>query len=203
MKVIGLTGNIGCGKSAVAGMLRRLGAECVDADVLVHKLLGPGTTVTAAVARRFGEDILKEDGSVNRQALARIVFADPRALEDLERLTHPAVLAETDRRIEASTAPVFVVEAIKLIESGMHLRCDQVWVVTCTEEQQIDRLVKSRHMLRADAIQRIRAQSPAAEKLAFADVVIDNSGGLDDTLRQVRAAWEKLMAGSDSPTSAP
>jgi dephospho-CoA kinase len=200
VKVIGLTGNIGCGKTAVAGMLRRLGAEFVDADLLVHELLGPDTAVTAAVARRFGEAILKEDRSVNRQALARVVFADPKALRDLERLTHPAVTREVDRRIAEARAPVMVVEAIKLLESDLYLRCDQVWVVTCAEEQQVERLITSRGMLREDALQRIRAQPPAAEKLARADVVIDNSGGLDETLRQVQAAWQALLAeGEASP----
>lgn len=192
MKVIGLTGNIGCGKSAVAGMLRRLGAEFVDADLVVHELLGAGTAVTGAVAHRFGAGILKEDRSVDRQALARIVFADPRALRDLEKITHPAVRREIDARLARSRSDVLVIEAIKLLEGGLYLRCDEVWVVTCDEEQQIERLVGSRHMLRGDVLRRIRAQPPQAEKVARADVVIDNSGTLDETWRQVKSAWDRL-----------
>ncbi|MCL5111189.1 MAG: dephospho-CoA kinase [Chloroflexi bacterium] len=193
MKVIGLTGNIGCGKSAVAAMLRRLGAECVDADLLVHELLAPGTLTTRRVVRRFGREILKPDGGVDRQALARIVFANPKRLLSLERIIHPAVIAEVDRRLQASTAPVFVVEAIKLLESDLSIRCDQAWVVTCAAEQQVARLVGPRGMSREDALQRIRAQPAQAEKAARANVVIDNSGALEDTWRQVEAAWDRLL----------
>jgi dephospho-CoA kinase len=193
LKVIGLTGNIGCGKSAVAAMLRRLGAECVDADLLVHELLGPGTVTTKKVARRFGREILKPDGGVDRQALARLVFANPQRLLSLERIVHPAVIAEVDRRLQASKARVFVVEAIKVMESDLSLRCDQYWVVTCGEEQQVSRLVGQRGMLRQDALQRIQAQPAQAEKVARADVVIDNSGSLEDTWRQVEAAWQRLQ----------
>lgn len=194
MRVIGLTGNIGCGKSAVAGMLRRLGADFVDADTIVHELLAAGTPVTAQVVRRFGEAVLKPDGAVDRPALARIVFADPRALRDLERITHPAVRKVIDHRLATSTAPVVVIEAIKLLESGLHLLCDQVWVVTCPEETQVERLVASRGMLREDALRRIRAQPPQAEKVARADVVIDNGGDLEQTWQQVKAAWERLTS---------
>ncbi|MDA8216307.1 MAG: dephospho-CoA kinase [Dehalococcoidales bacterium] len=191
-KVIGLTGNIGCGKTAVAAMLRRLGAEFVDADVVVHGLLGPGGPLPKLVAQKFGHEVIGADGGVDRQALARIVFADPRALGKLERLVHPAVRREVDERIARSRAPVLVVEAIKLIESGMYRRYDQIWVVTCTREQQIERLVRERHMLREEAVQRINAQPPPEEKLPFADVIVDNSGSLDDTWRQVKAAWDRL-----------
>jgi len=201
MKIIGLTGNIGCGKTAVAGMLRRLGADFVDADLLVHELLGPGTPVTAAVLRRFGEGIRKPDGGVDRQALARIVFADPKALRALEDIVHPAVLRETEARIRRSTAPVLVLEAIKLIESGMYLRCDEVWVVTCDAEQQIQRLVSQRGMLREEALQRIQAQPPPEAKVPYARVVIDNSGTLEQTWRQVKAAWDRLVG--EGPGSGP
>ncbi|MHB1007600.1 MAG: dephospho-CoA kinase [Chloroflexota bacterium] len=192
MKVIGLTGNIGCGKSAVAAMLRRLGADYVDADLVVHALLGPGTAVTAAVARRFGKGILKPDGAVDRRALAAIVFADTRALRDLERITHPAVRAEVVAFLAASRAPVAVIEAIKLLESELRLRCDEIWVVTCNEGVQIDRLVASRNMLREEAHRRIAAQSPQAEKVAQANVVIANDGSLEETWRQVKTAWDRL-----------
>lgn len=192
MKVIGLTGNIGCGKSAVAAMLRRLGADFVDADLVVHELLGPATAVTARVARRFGDAILRADGGVDRPALAGIVFSDPRALRDLERITHPAVRREVDRRLAASRAEVMVIEAIKLLEGELYLRCDEVWVVTCPEERQIERLIDSRGMLRDDAVRRIQSQPPQSEKVARADVVIDNGGSLEETWRQVRREWERF-----------
>ncbi len=196
MKVIGLTGNIGCGKTAVAAMLRRLGAEFIDADGVVHELLRPGTPTTAAVARRFGRHILKPDGSVDRRALASVVFADPKALRALERIIHPFVLREIDERVARTQADVVVIEAIKLLESGLHLRCDQVWVVTCREEQQVERLIASRGMLREEALQRIHAQPPQATKVARADVVIDNGGTLEETWRQVKAAWSALTEAS-------
>ncbi|MHB1133595.1 MAG: dephospho-CoA kinase [Chloroflexota bacterium] len=192
MRVIGLTGNIGCGKTAVADMLRRLGADYVDADALVHELLRAGTAVTAQVARRFGQGVLQADGGVDRQALARVVFADARALRALEKLVHPAVIEAVDERLRQSTAEVFVVEAIKLLESELSLRCDEVWVVICDEEQQLWRLITWRKMLRDDALRRIGAQAPQSEKAAKADVVIDNSGDLEATWRQVEAAWRRL-----------
>ncbi len=199
MKIVGLTGNIGCGKTAVAGMLRRLGAEFIDADKVAHEQLRPATPATAAVARRFGRQILKADGSVDRQALANVVFADAKALRALERIVHPFVLREIDERVARAQAAVVVIEAIKLLESGLHLRCDQVWVVTCHEEQQVERLITSRGMLREEALQRIRAQPPQAEKAARADVVIDNGGTLEETWRQVKAAWSALKEEGAAP----
>lgn len=194
MRVIGLTGNIGCGKTAVADMLRRLGAGYVDADAVVHELLGPGTAVSAQVARRFGQGILKPDGAVDRQALAAIVFGNARALGALERIVHPAVTAAVDARLRAATTSVFVVEAIKLLESDLLLRCDEVWVVTCDAAQQLSRLIAWRKMRPEEARQRIQAQPPQAEKVARADVVIDNSGDLEATWRQVETAWQRLLA---------
>ncbi len=189
--ILGLTGNIGCGKSAVAAMLRRLGADFVDADLVVHGLLAAGTPTTAAIAARFGEQVIADDGAVDRRALAAIVFADTKALTDLEKLTHPAVRREIEQRIATATAPM-VIEAIKLLESGLYILCDEVWVVKCDESVQLKRLIQDRGMLRADALQRIRAQSPQKAKIARADVVIDNSGSLDETWQQVEQAWRRF-----------
>jgi len=190
--IIGLTGNIATGKSTVLRMLKRLGARAIDADALAHALMEKGTPVWQAVVREFGQGILSSDGSINRQKLGSTVFADEAALRRLEALVHPAVIVRTQELIEGSQEPVVVVEAIKLIESGMDKTCDVLWVVTCSKEQQLARLVKQRGLTEEEARQRIEAQPPQEAKLALADVVIDNSGGLDETWRQVEREWERI-----------
>ena len=200
--IIGLTGNIATGKSVVSGMLKRLGARTIDADALVHQLMGKGTPVWQAVVQEFGpstssgrgQDILCHDGSINRKTLGGIVFADEAALRRLEAIVHPAVMTRTEELIRGSQEPVVVVEAIKLIEADMHRTCDAVWVVTCRKEQQLARLVKQRDLTEEEALQRIEAQPPQEAKLALADVVIDNSGSLDETWRQVERKWNKIVA---------
>ncbi len=184
--IIGLTGNIATGKSVVSEMLERLGAEAIDADALVHELMEKGTPVWQAVVREFGQDIQGTEGSINRKKLGSIVFANEAALRRLEALVHPAVIARTEELIESSPKPVVVIEAIKLIEAGMDRTCDALWVVTCNREQQLARLVEQRGLTEEEARQRIEAQPPQEAKLALADVVIDNSGSLDETWRQVR-----------------
>ena len=190
--IIGLTGNIATGKSAVSEMLDRLGAEAIDADALVHQLMERDTPVWQAVVREFSESILCSDGSINRKKLAGIVFADEAALRRLEALVHPAVIARTAELIQSSQEPVVVVEAIKLIEAGMDKTCDALWVVTCSKEQQLARLVEQRGLTEEEARQRIEAQPPQEAKLALADVVIDNSGSLDETWQQVKREWGRI-----------
>lgn len=202
--IIGLTGNIATGKSVVSEMLERLGARALDADVLVHELMEKGTPVWQAVVQEFGpsaalrrgsghgQGILCSDGSINRKKLGSIVFADEAALRCLEAIVHPAVIARTEELIESSQESVIVVEAIKLIEAGMDKACDALWVVTCSKEQQLARLVKQRGLTEGEAQQRIEAQPPQEAKLALADVVIENSGSLDETWRQVKREWDKI-----------
>ena len=190
--IIGLTGNIATGKSAVSGMLERLGAKAIDADALVHELMGKGTPVWQAVVQEFGQGILDHDGTINRKKLGSIVFGDEDALHRLETIVHPAVIARTEELIETSQEPMVVVEAIKLIEAGMDQTCDALWVTTCSKEQQLTRLVEQPGLTEEEARQRIEAQPPQETKLALADVVIDNSGGLDETWRQVKREWDKI-----------
>ena len=191
--LIGLTGNIGCGKSTVAAMLAELGAEVIDADQLVHKLMEPGTAGWRSIVQRFGQGILRPDGTIDRARLGDIVFRDRVALADLEAITHPAARKLAEDRIAMSRRPVVVLEAIKLIEAGWNRRVDSVWVVTCRREQQVERLRRSRGMNAAEAELRVDAQSPTAEKLKNADLVIDNSGLLEQTRRQVEAAWSRIV----------
>ena len=190
--LIGLTGNIACGKSTVLQELARLGAAVLDADAVVHQLLKqPGPTRTAVV-KAFGSNILGPDGAIDRKILGQIVFQDPTALSRLESIVHPAVLDFTWTWLEQVATEVAVIDAIKLIEAGMAERCDEVWVVTCPQEEQIHRLMENRGLSREEALQRIRAQPPQEEKVARADVVIDNRGRLEETQTQVLRSWNRL-----------
>lgn len=192
MYVIGLTGNIACGKSAVRRMLERLGAEGIDADQLAHRTMEPGTKVWQEVVAAFGKGILTPEGQIDRKRLGAIVFADPEALRRLERIVHPAVVELTWKLVSATQAPVVVVEAVKLVEAGMHQRCDALWVVTCRPEQQLERLMAERGLTREEGLIRLEAQPPWDEKLKLANVVIDNSGSLAETEEQVRREWKRI-----------
>jgi dephospho-CoA kinase len=190
--VIGLTGNIATGKSVVARMLADWGAEAIDADRVAHAVMRPGTPAHAAIVERFGAQVLRDDGTIDRARLGNRVFSDSRALADLEEIVHPAVIRRVQRCIEETPAAVVVVEAIKLIESGMAETCDAVWVTICPPEERVRRLVEERGTSRADARQRVAAQPPQSEKVARADVVIDTDGDLASTRAQVEAAWSEL-----------
>ena len=189
--LIGLTGNIGTGKSIVARVLAELGAETIDADMVAHEVMRAGTPVHAAVVETFGLEVLGPDGEIDRARLGSRVFADAAALARLEVIVHPATLEAITQRVAAATATVVVVEAIKLIEAGMADGCDSVWVTTCRPEQQTQRIMSERGASQAEAEQRVRAQPPQEEKIECADVIIDTSGTLSWTREQVRAAWER------------
>ena len=200
--VIGLTGNIATGKSTVARMLAELGAHVIDADKVAHQAMAPDGPAYRAVLDAFGADLAREDGTIDRRRLAEIVFNDPAALARLEAIVHPAVydlIRQELARIEAGTQPgepepVVVVEAIKLLESGLVLSlCDQVWVVTASPERQLQRLWEQRGMMEDEARRRMAAQSSQEAKVQRADVVIHNDGALEDTAAQVRAAWRTFV----------
>ncbi|MGH2531193.1 MAG: dephospho-CoA kinase [Thermomicrobiales bacterium] len=190
--VIGVTGNIACGKSLVLDTLAALGAEPIDADAVYHRLIEPDLPLWQALVEHFGARILDEDRCINRRALGAIVFHDPTSLADLDRLTHPAVVAEIDRLVAGSAAPVVAVDAVKLIESGMDRACDRVWVVVCRPNQQIERLIDRNHLAREEAERRIAAQPPIGAKIDRADLVIDNRGSKNETRDQVKRAWRVL-----------
>lgn len=189
---IGLTGNIACGKSTVGRLLAERGAEYVDADRLVHALMEPGTPENAAIVARFGPSVRDDDGRIDRRALGTLVWTDPAALKALEAILHPGVRAEVRRRLDATTAPATVVDAIKLIEGGLYREMDAVWVVTCPRAEQVRRLVETRGLSVEEAEARIAAQGPQEEKVRHATVVIENDGSLADLERQVDAAWRRL-----------
>ncbi len=190
--LIGLTGNIATGKSTVGRMLAALGAVLIDADAVAHAVMVPGHAVYEAVVAAFGPEIVRPNGEIDRRRLGAMVFADAEALARLERLVHPAVAAQVEAEIARARAPVVVVEAVKLLESGMGRRCHAVWVTRCDEATQLERLVGLRGLTRAEALARIRAQPPQAVRVAQADVVIDTNGTLAETEAQVRAAWRRL-----------
>ncbi len=188
MKVIGLTGNIGCGKSAVAGMLRDLGVATIDADAVARQLRTNDDVVRRRIEARFG--------TLDAAVLAEIVFTDTSALADLEEILHPPVRDEVRARLAeliAAGAQVACIEAIKLLESPLRDRCDETWVVRCDEADALARLA-ARGINEAGARARLANQSPQAVKLAAADRVIDGSAPLEETRRQVEAAYRALLA---------
>ena len=190
MLLIGLTGGIGSGKSSVSARLAERGARVIDADAIVREVQGPGTPVLAAMVERFGEAILQPDGSLDRQAVADLVFTDDAALADLNAIVHPAVAAEIARRLEeaAATDDVVILDVPLLVESG---RDDlaALLVVDVDPELAIERLVEHRGFDEADARARIARQASREERVAKADRVIDNSGSLAELDRQVAEAW--------------
>ena len=194
---VGLTGGLAAGKSTVAAYFRELGALHIDADHIARELIAPGGDAVSEVVARFGAGILGADGAIDRQALAAIVFSDPRALADLNAIVHPRVREEIARVLAAaeagmSAAPVALVDAALLVESGIHRDLDALIVVACREETQIARAVARGGLTEAEARRRVAAQAPLEKKLAATDYVIDNGGSLEDTVRQVRAVWKDL-----------
>ncbi len=190
--VLGLTGNIASGKSTVLAMLTELGAVPLDADAIYHELIVPGAPLWRAIRDRFGERIVSPGGAIDRRALGDLVFADSAALADLDALTHPAVVAAVRDRLAGVDGGIAVVDAVKLIESGMAQDCDRVWLVVSEPDRQVERLMRRNGLIRAESERRVAAQPPLAPKLPLVDAVIDNSGGLEATRAQVEAAWRAL-----------
>lgn len=202
---VGLTGGIGCGKSTVAAMMSELGCHVLNADRMAHALIAPGEPAYDEIRRQFGPNVLAADGSIDRARLAAVVFADAAKLASLNAIVHPLVLRELDRELERLSRidphGVAVIEAALLIESGYNQRLDRLVLVTCTREQQLERLTNpafGRAMSREQAEKRIAAQMPLEEKRKLAHDEIDCSGSLEYTKRQVRMLVEQFrqMAGS-------
>jgi len=192
--LMGLTGNIACGKSTVLRMLRERGAYTIDADTISHKIMQPGGSAFEPVLAAFGPAILAATtpSVIDRRKLGAIVFADAIRLHELETIIHPLVRLDILEQIAHTESKVVVLDAIKLLENNLDEACDMVWVVACTPSVQLERLMVRNSFNRDEALLRIEAQTPQAMKVARADVVIDNSGSLEATRQQVEAAWEKL-----------
>lgn len=191
--VLGVTGNIATGKSTVVGILRELGAHHIDADLVYRDLVAPGQPLLARLGEHFGDAIIDGDGSLDRKALGAIVFNDPHRLRELDELTHPAVIEETDRRAGAIREGVIVMDAVKLVESGHAEVCDEVWLVTAPEEMQMRRVMKRNGVDADEARRRVAAQPPLEPKMERADVVIDNSGTLAELRQQVLDEWREML----------
>jgi dephospho-CoA kinase len=192
---VGLTGGIGSGKSTVSALLAEHGAVVIDYDLLAREAVEPGMPALAAIVERFGSSILLPDGTLDRPALGAIVFGDDAARRDLEAITHPAIgeLAWA-RDGAAPEGAVIVHDHPLLVEVGLAGFVDLVVVVDVPEEIQVDRLVRLRGMTEADARARIAAQSSRDDRLAAADIVLDNSGLPDELAAAVNALWERLTA---------
>jgi dephospho-CoA kinase len=192
--IIGLTGNIATGKSTVLAYLRSKGAHVIDADKLAHRAILPDGPAYGAVVDAFGAEILREDGTIDRSRLGRTVFGDPGALRRLEQIVHPSVFVLAQQELATTTAPVVIVEAIKLLESGRLLTlCREVWVVTADPEIRLRRLIAERGMSEADARQRMAAQAPQAEKIARATRVIANNGTSQELHTFLDQLWNELL----------
>ena len=193
MLLVGLTGGIGSGKSTVTGMLAERGAVVVDADRLARDAVAPGTAGFDAVRDRFGDAVIAPDGSLDRAALARIVFADDEARAALEAIVHPEVRRRIAESVaaHAETDDVVVVDSPLLIETGAHEGFEVVVVVTAPIAERVARLA-ARGMSEDDVLARDAAQMPLEEKAALADVVVNNDGSLDDLEGKVDRLWADL-----------
>jgi dephospho-CoA kinase len=199
--VIGLTGNIATGKSVVRKMLEHLGAYGIDADALGHRAIAQGAPGYQPVVDEFGRWVLASDGQIDRDKLSRVVFSDPDAMTQLESIVHPLVGHAVDILIRRSSQRVIVIEAIKLIESGLARKCDTLWVTFTPQELQLARLMQKRYMTEALARQRINAQPLQEKKIAVANVVIHNDGSFEDTWGQVTEAWNKIFPAAEVEVS--
>ncbi len=209
-KVVGLSGGIGSGKSTVARLLAELGAEVIDADAIVHELQAKGAPLLAEIESAFGPQILTPGGELDREALGALVFRDPEARARLNALVHPRVGAEMLRRLARARArgAALVVLDIPLLFEGRQagtgtaslVSFDATVVVTAPEALQVERQVQRDGRTREEALRRVRVQMPLEEKKALADVVIDNSGSLAETERQVRRFYASITgAGAAAP----
>jgi dephospho-CoA kinase len=199
---VGLTGGIASGKSVVSEMFASLGVNVIQADEIAHRLMQPGEAVYKEVVQRFGTGILGPDGSVNRARLAQVAFGTPPRVDELNRIVHPAVVAEQDRWMkqvgDEHPHAIAMVEAALILEAGARNRFDRLVVVTCLPEQRVERWAKRVHAdletARREVDRRMAAQWPESEKIKASDYVIDNSGSLDETRQQVKEVFGKLAA---------
>jgi dephospho-CoA kinase len=198
MYLIGLTGGIASGKSTVGARFVELGAVLVDADVLAREVVEPGTPGLAEIERVFGSSVISADGSLNRRALGAIIFSDAGKREQLNAITHPAIwkrAIELFTAAQADDPEVVIVYDVPLLAeaaAGRPMDFDLIVVVQADLETRIGRMVELRGMSRAEAEGRLRAQASDAERLRFADIVIDSNGTLEHTVEQVDAVWTSL-----------
>ncbi len=187
--IIGLTGNIATGKSAVMQLAAQRGAFTIDADKIVHEILDNNPVVQKSILAAFGPTACLEDGRINRPALGKIVFNNAQALQQLESIIHPVFQSTVVKIITETKAKTIMIEAIKLLEGRLRGICDKIWVTTCSPERQLERLQLYRGMDKESALSRINAQAPQEDKIAQADFVIDTNGSMSETEAQFEQAW--------------
>ena len=197
---IGLTGGIGSGKSTVAAMLAECGAVVIDADAIARELVEPGGVALAELVTEFGPRILTEHGTLSRAELASLAFSDPRATARLNEIMHPLIRERAAQSLAGTAARVVVYDMALLVETGQADLVDLVVVVDVPEDVQIDRAVRLRGLDEADVQRRMQVQAARADRLAAADVVLDNSGDLDRTRAQVEALWTRVESSEGSNT---
>jgi dephospho-CoA kinase len=203
---VGLTGGVACGKSTVAKMFADLGATIIDADIVAHDLYRPGHEVLQQLVRHFGPEILKPNGELDRAKLATLVF-DGGRVEELNKIVHPAVIRQQDEWMRAlgekDPHAVAVVEAALILEAGAKDRFDRIIVVTCKPTQKTARFAQrsglSEYAARADVDRRTKAQMPDEEKAQHADLLIDNSGSVEETRQQVQRIYSELKVLANGP----
>jgi dephospho-CoA kinase len=213
MLVIGLTGGIGAGKSSVAGLFADLGWAVVDADQVARAVVAAGSPTLELLAETFGDRILDEHGALDRAALGQLVFTPPEAVteagtgptarERLEAITHPAIAERSRERFDALASEgcsVALYEAALLIETGRHLEMDRLLVVVADEALRVARICQRDGLTERQARERLAAQWPQERKAALADHVIDNSGTLEETRRQVEQVWRLISEGGPGPS---
>ena len=197
MKIIGLTGGIACGKSTVSTELRAHGAAIIDADALAHELSQPHQQIYNAYVERFGREIVTADGMLDRVAIARRVFADPAVRAEVDAIAHPLIRMAAEERLRAArdeNKRAAVLDVPLLFEAGWDALADETWVVALPREEQLARLLaRDKNMTEREARARIAAQMPLAEKCARADVVIDNSGTVEEIREYIGKLWKERI----------
>lgn len=199
---VGLTGGIGSGKSAVAALFARLGAQVIDTDEIAHELTRPGGEAIASIRAAFGADAIAADGSLDRTAMRRLVFGDARARKRLEAILHPLIRAESTRRLERGAGPYAILVIPLLVEGGVdRSRTERVLVVDCPEASQIERVRRRSGLAEAEVRAILSSQATREQRLAAADDVIDNSRSQDALADQVARLHEKYLTLSRSRTA--
>ena len=193
---VGLTGGIACGKTHILRYLGEMGAHTLDADEIARDLVQPGSPAYQEIVGIFGKDILHEGGELHRAKLAKLIFSDPHAREQLNAVLHPRIIEEEARRIllcDPRRSPVVVVDAALMIEVGTYTRYDVILVAFCPPDLQVERVMRRNHLTREEALQRLASQMSIYRKLAYAHYIIHTTGTAAETREQVRHFYQDLL----------
>jgi len=190
--ILGLTGNFGSGKTTVAKIFRSYGGRIIDADRIAHDVIKPRGRAYKKIVAKFGSGVLRKNKTVDRSKLARIVFNDKKLLKILNKVIHPEVIRIIKSRIRKAPSKVIVLDVPLLIESGLEKLVDKLIVVNTARQKQIERIIKKTSLCKTDILKRVKHQLPLSVKARLADFVIDNSGTIKETKKQVRGIWRRM-----------